>query len=49
MGALDYLLSEIPAAVVAEVTGYNPNTTATRASLSGTDRARYVALKRESR
>jgi hypothetical protein len=45
-GALTYLLSEVPAAVVAKATGYSPATTAARAAQTGTDWARYVALKR---
>ena len=45
-GALTYLLSEVPAPVVAKATGYSPATTAARAAQAGTDWARYVALKR---
>ncbi len=49
VGALDYLLAEIPSAVVASVTGYNANTTATRVAVTGNDWAGYVALKRQVR
>jgi hypothetical protein len=45
-GSLNHLLSEVPAAIVAKATGYSPETTAARAAQSGTDWARYVALKR---
>jgi hypothetical protein len=48
VGALDYLLAEIPSAVVASVTGYNANTTATRVAVTGNDWAGYVALKRQA-
>ena len=44
-GALSHLLSEVPAAVVARVTGYATDTTAARAALAGSDWARYAALK----
>jgi hypothetical protein len=47
-GSLTYLLSEIPAPVVAKLTGYNSATTAAKAAQTGTDWARYVALKRAS-
>jgi hypothetical protein len=45
-GSLNHLLSEVPAAIVAKATGYSPETTAARAAQTGTDWARYVALKR---
>ena len=44
-GALSYLVSEAPAAVVARATGYSLDATAARAILSGTDWANYAALK----
>jgi site-specific recombinase XerD len=44
-GALDYLISEVPSAVVARVTGYNAGTTAARAKLAGGEWASYVRLK----
>jgi hypothetical protein len=47
-GSLSYLISEVPAPVVAKLTGYNPATTAAKAAQISTDWARYVTLKRAS-
>ncbi len=45
-GSLTHLLSEVPAAIVAQATGYSSGTTATRAAQAGTEWAGYAALKR---
>jgi hypothetical protein len=45
-GSLTYLLSEVPAAVVAKATGYSAGSTALRAAQTGRDWASYAALKR---
>jgi hypothetical protein len=44
-GALTYLVTEAPAAVVAKATGYSLATTAARSVLFGPDWVRYAALK----
>ena len=43
--ALQQLLRDVPAPVVAKAMGFNPNTTARRATELGTDWAAYAALK----
>ncbi|MFZ2056089.1 MAG: hypothetical protein WAV54_01590 [Acidimicrobiales bacterium] len=43
--ALNHLVSEVPASVVAKATGYSLGTTAARAVLAGTDWANDAALK----
>ena len=47
-GALTYLLSEVPAPVVARMTGYSSGTTALRAAQAGSDWSGYVALRNVS-
>lgn len=45
LGSLTHLLNEVPAPVVAKVTGYAGATTAARTAQNGTDWTNYIALR----